>query len=222
MALLELRSSHCPPVGALAFFVVQPCVFAVQPFAQSGLAPRLGFFWFEEVLMSRSVVRNLKPINGDVQSAAATPGLDVHDAAYHLAHDFPGGVPALAVRMGMSANTLQHKVSLTNTTHHLTLREAVALQEMSDDKRIVQAMCAALGGVFVDMGCDSDHTTMEQVMHMAKEFGDVLGAVNDAVSDGRVTGNEMQHCERQAAELIGALNGVLGTVRGMMPKGPVA
>ena len=172
--------------------------------------------------MNRSVVSKVNAINGDVSALVAPPGLDVRDAAYHLAHDFPGGVPALALRMGMSANTLQHKVSLTNTTHHLSLREAVAAQHFSNDKRIVQAMCAALGGVFVDMGCDSTHSTMEQVMHMAKEFGEVLGAVNDAVADGRVTGNEMHHCERQAAELIGALNGVLATVRSMIPKGPAA
>lgn len=169
--------------------------------------------------MNRSVGLKLTSINGDIVTPAAI-GLDVHDAAYHLAHDFPGGVPALAVRMGMSANTLQHKVSLTNTTHHLTLREAVAVQHISKDKRIVQAMAAALGGVYLDMGCDASHTTMEQVMHMAKEFGEVLGAVNDAVADGRVTSNEMQHCERQAAELIGALNGVLTSIRSMVPKGP--
>lgn len=43
---MVVRSSHCPPLGELAFFVVQPCVFAVQPFARSRLAPWLGFFWW--------------------------------------------------------------------------------------------------------------------------------------------------------------------------------
>jgi hypothetical protein len=181
-----------------------------------------GVFCAEVFDMTASLVRNLAPINGDMAHGAANMGLDAHDAAYHLAHSFPGGVPALAVRMGMSANTLQHKLSLTNSTHHLTLREAIALQHISGDKRIVQAMCGALGGVFVDMEADSSHTTMEQVMRMAKEFGEVLGAVNDAVVDGRVTPNEMHRCERQAAELIGALNGVLVTVRGMVPQGPSA
>jgi hypothetical protein len=170
--------------------------------------------------MRSSVVRSLRPNNGVVPESAATVGMDVHDAAYHLAHAYPGGVPALAQRMGMSANTLQHKVSLTNSTHHLTLRECVAMQDISGDKRVVQAMCGALGGVFLDMGYDTRNTTMEQVMHMAKEFGDVLAAVNDAVADGRVTHNEMQDCERQAAELQAALNGVLSVVRSLMPKAP--
>ena len=172
--------------------------------------------------MSSSVVRSIAPLNGNVPAANATPGLDVRDAAYHTAHCFPGGVPALAQRMGMSQNTLAHKVSLNNDTHHLSLREAVTMQEVSQDTRICQAMCAALGGVFVDLGCDNKSTTMAQVMHMAAEFGEVLGSVNEAVADGQVTPNEMQECERQAAELMAALNAVLAQVRSMMPKAPTA
>lgn len=170
--------------------------------------------------MQSSVVKSFPTNNGNLQPQPATVGLDVRDAAYHTAHSFPGGVPALAQRMGMSQNTLAHKVSLHNETHHLTLREAVTMQEVSQDKRIAQAMCAALGGVFVDLSCDGKSTTMEQVMHMAKEFGDVLGSINGAVADGEVTPNEMQECERQAAELMAALNAVLAQVRSMMPKAP--
>ena len=129
--------------------------------------------------MNQSVVKNFPAGYGNVTAEPAMRGLDVADAAYHTAHDFPGGVPALAQRMAMSANTLAHKVGLNNTTHHLTLREATAMQEVT---------------------------------------GDVLGSVNAAVADGNVSPNEMQECERQAAELTAALNGVLATVRGMMPR----
>ncbi len=169
--------------------------------------------------MTSSFAKKLRAFNGN-ESPIAAIGLDVMDAAYHTAHSYPGGVPALAQRMGMSPNTLAHKVSLNNDTHHLTLREAVAMQEVSQDKRIVQAICGALGGVFVDLQADRKHTTMEQVMHMVKDFGEVLAGVNDAVADGEVTSNEMHACERQAAELIAAINATLATVRGMMPKAP--
>jgi hypothetical protein len=170
--------------------------------------------------MRSSLARNVTPINGKLANATATPGLDVADAAYHTAHSFPGGVPALAQRMAMSQNTLAHKVSINNETHHLTLREAVAMQELSGDVRILHAMAGALGYTCVSLNVDGTHSTLEQVMHMAKEFGEVLGSVNSAVADGTVTPNEMQDCERQAAELTAALNGVLATVRSMMPKGP--
>lgn len=167
--------------------------------------------------MRASVIKNISAINGNVSGVPAMVGLDVGDAAYHAAHDFPGGVPALAQRMAMSANTLAHKVGLNNTTHHLTLREAVKLQEVTGDARVLHAMASALGYTCISLRSDAGHTTLEQVMHMAKEFGDVLGSVNDAVADGRVTPNEMQDCERQASELMASINAVLVAVRAMMP-----
>lgn len=169
--------------------------------------------------MSRNVVTMPRPGNGN-ESHPVAIGLDVLDAAYHTAHSYPGGVPALAQRMAVSQNTLAHKVSLNNATHHLTLREAVTMQEVTGDARILHAMAAALGYTCVSLRLDGKATTLETVMQMAKEFGDVLASVNEAVHDGCVSINEMQECERQAAELTAALNGVLVTVRGMMPKRP--
>ena len=172
--------------------------------------------------MVASVVRKFAPINGSVDPAPATVGLDVADAAYHTAHGYAGGVPALAQRMAMSHNTLSHKVGLNNNTHHLSLREAVTMQEVTGDVRILHSMAGALGYACVSLRTDSVGSTLAEVMHMAKEFGDVLEAINGAVADGRVTPNEMQDCERQAAELMAALNSVLATVRSMMPKAPKA
>lgn len=169
--------------------------------------------------MRSSVIRDIRPRNGDIQESFNTHSeMDVMDAAYHCVHDYPGGVPSLAPRVGMNANTLMNKVALNNSTHHLSLREATTIQAATKDTRIVAAMARTLGGVFISLDTDTQHSTMEQVMHMAKEFGDVLQAVNDAVSDGRVTRNEMLACERQAAELQAALNGVLAVVRGLMPE----
>ena len=170
--------------------------------------------------MRSSVVTKLRSANGNDAGGVATIGLDVLDAAYHTAHDYPGGVPALAVRMAMSENTLAHKVSLTTTTHHLSLRESVTMQEVTRDVRILHAMGGALGYACINMRAASQDKTLEQVMQMAKEFGEVLASVNDAVADGRVTQTEMQRCERRAAELMAATNAVLVTVRNMMPKAP--
>lgn len=173
--------------------------------------------------MYQSIVTPTSRRNGERRSRIAIPlGMDVLDAAYHTAHDYPGGVPSVAQRMGTSPNTLQHKVSLTNGTHHLSLREAVAMQEVTGDARILHAMAGSLGYACVSLQVDGEGSTLEQVMHLAQEFGEVLGSVNGAVADGRVTPNEMLDCERRAAELIAALNGVLCVVRSMMPKAPTA
>lgn len=170
--------------------------------------------------MGLSVVTGPRAGNGETAEPCANVGLDVADAAYHTAHAFPGGVPALAQRMAVSQHTLAHKVSLYDTTHHLTLREAVTMQEISRDYRILYAMAGALGHVCVSMQISKAPSTMGDVLRMAREFGEMLAAVEAAAADGRVTQNEMHECERQFAELVAAGQTMLGTLRTMMPKPP--
>lgn len=74
-------------------------------------------------------------------------GMDVLDAAFLIAQETPGGVQVLAQRMGVSPNTLQHKLNPNNTTHHLSLKEAVALQMVSGLPYVLFAMSAALDHV---------------------------------------------------------------------------
>lgn len=146
-----------------------------------------------------------------------TPGLDVLDAAYHTVHNYPGGVAALALRMGVSANTLTHKVNLNNTTHHLTLREALSMQHMSGNVAVLQAMAEALGYVCVKAKPAATGNPLHQVAEMSSEFADVLRAACDAIATGDVSPNAMRRFDYQVAELQAAANAVAGTLRAMMP-----
>lgn len=69
--------------------------------------------------------------------------MNTRDAAYLTGHHYPGGVPALAVRMGMDARELSRK--LNPNTGDLGLDEAVALMAFSGDHRILHAMADELG-----------------------------------------------------------------------------
>lgn len=146
-----------------------------------------------------------------------TPGLDLVDAAYHTAHGHPGGVQALALRMGMSANTLTHKVNPNNTTHHLTLREAVTMQHMSGNVAVLQAMAEALGYVCVKAKPAASGAPLDQLAEMSCEFADVLRAASSAIAAGEVTPNAMRRFDYQVAELQAACNALAGTLRAMMP-----
>jgi len=147
-----------------------------------------------------------------------TVSIDVLDAAYHTAHSYPGGVPALAVRMGMNPNTLMSKVDPSKTTHLLGLKEAVMMQVMTGDKRIAQSICAALGGVFIEVEHSSNSTTLQEVSKMVSEFGESILEMQSAAADGVVTENEMAKCEKEVAELFASANAALKTLRAMMPK----
>ena len=155
--------------------------------------------------------------NGDAVAPIATCD-DVMAAAYHTAHQFPGGIPALARLMVMSPNTLQNKVNLNNDTHHLTLREAVTMQDVSGDYRILHAMSARLHHFSVSMHTDSEGPTYQKITAFVGEFADVLTVVNSSVADGHVSPNEMRTIEKEAGELLSALHGLMANLRAQLPE----
>lgn len=164
---------------------------------------------------------SLAPVRrNDDGAEASSPGISIEDAAYHTGHDFPGGVPALALRMGINANTLQCKLDPNIATHKLSLREAQDMMSFAGDDRILHALAAARGHVALALGAVSTGQTIGDVMRTVKEFGELLQAVNAAVADERVTLNEMRECERQFAEVMAAGNALMGTLREMMPRAP--
>jgi hypothetical protein len=71
--------------------------------------------------------------------------MNTRDAAYLSGHHYPGGVPALAVRMSMDARDLSLKLNPNTCT--LSLDEAVVLMALSGDHRILHAMASELGYV---------------------------------------------------------------------------
>lgn len=149
--------------------------------------------------------------NGDISLAATKAGLmgDVGDAAYRVAHQFPGGVPALAQRMGMSPNTLSHKVSLTNESHKLSLSEAVYMQHVANRFDILYAMAESLGHVCLAAPEMGETEVTGILAKVGAEVGDVFREVQRVLADGRVTPNERRKVAAQVAEAITALCAVM-------------
>lgn len=148
--------------------------------------------------------------NGDMTSIAAKSSMgDVGDAAYRVAHQFPGGVPALAQRMGMSPNTLSHKVSLTNEFHKLSLAEAVHMQHVANRFDILYAMAESLGHVCMPEPIMGEAELNGILATVGAEVGDVFREVQRVLADGRVTPNERRKVANQVAEAISALCAVM-------------
>lgn len=148
--------------------------------------------------------------NGDMVGIAAKLSMgDVGDAAYRVAHQFPGGVPALAQRMGMSPNTLSHKVSLTNESHKLSLSEAVYMQHVANRFDILYAMAESLGHVCLAAPEMGETEVTGILATVGAEVGDVFREVQRVLADGRVTPNERRKVAAQVAEAITALCAVM-------------
>ena len=168
--------------------------------------------------MSKRIATSEPNKYGNEYDQIATYGMDVMDAACNTAHSYPGGTAALALRMGVNPNTLAHKVDPSKETHVLGLKEALMMQKFSGDKRITHAMCSALGGVFIEISSNESGSSLAQVSNMISEFGETINEMQKASSDGVVTENEMDRCEKEVAELFSAANAALRSLRSMMPK----
>lgn len=143
--------------------------------------------------------------------------MSVMDAAYQTAKNYPGGAGRLAERMGLNPTTFRHQVSPSNKDNKLGLEDAVDMQAMSGDKRITQAMCAALGGVFIEVDSNESGSSLKDVSKMISEFSESINEMQKASADGVVTPNEMAKCEKEAADLLAATNNALRSLRSMMP-----
>jgi len=69
--------------------------------------------------------------------------MNTKGAAYKTGHQYLGGVPALAVRMGMDARELSRKLN-PNNAQGISLDEAVVMMALSGDHRILYAMADEL------------------------------------------------------------------------------
>lgn len=150
---------------------------------------------------------------------SSTSGLSLEDAIYHTAHKYPGGVHALGPRMGMSGNTLQHKVNPNTSSHTIKPEELVTLMEMTGRDWILQAMVNRLGYTVtksVPASTDDPHALYWQANALV---ADLQHAVADAFAHG-VTGNEMRRCDGLASEAISAINNMLAGLRAELPKPP--
>jgi hypothetical protein len=155
--------------------------------------------------------------NGVVEPEVATLD-DIRAAQYHTAHGFPGGVPALSRLMKMSESTLDKKVSLTNSTHHLSNVEASIMMDVTGDYQILHAMSGRVQHVSISMQVDDQGGTMEKVGLFGKEVGEVINEVCISIKDGDVKPNEMRKIEKEAAQTIAALQRLVADCRSRLPK----
>lgn len=134
---------------------------------------------------------------------------NVLDAAFHTAHDFPGGVPALAHRMGkVSPNVLNKKVDPRLESHHLRLDESVKMQAISGDFRILQAMAFSLNHVaiqMIDMEDCSDMAILDGFFDLMDAEGKFAATFKKAWADGSISKDDLDAIKAKSAEVQGRL-----------------
>lgn len=173
--------------------------------------------------LSSAISFNLQGFGGNVESGQQfdiAPGMDVCDAAHLIAQHTPGGVAVLAARMGVNAGTLQNKLNINNTSHHLTLKESVSLQMAANNAAVLQAMAQQLGYTCQRAIPPQDGgDPVEAFMRVEMAKADFSRAVADALHGKDTTSrNEVRRATDMANELFGAVGALMGVLVSRMPK----
>ncbi|MDD2728190.1 phage regulatory CII family protein [Malikia sp.] len=129
------------------------------------------------------------------------------DVAYHTVHDYPGGAPSLAPRMGKSPHTLNHEVT-GNGSAKFGLVDAVKACQLTGDYRILYAFAEACGHVCIPMPTDSAadaQGVLHQLAETSREFSELCAEVCTSAADGHISDNELERIGRERLDLMGAL-----------------
>ncbi|MEX3690797.1 phage regulatory CII family protein [Paraburkholderia sp. BR14263] len=105
--------------------------------------------------------------------------MNTADAAYAVAHDYPGGTEALGPRMGITPAVLRNKVNRNRDPENrnvLSLAQAVAMTDLSNDERILEAWAAQRNAVLVKLpdAQPGDHDALvSKFNELYAELGDL-------------------------------------------------
>lgn len=141
--------------------------------------------------------------------------MNVMDAAFNVAEDFPGGARALALAIDKNPSTFSHEVKGDGPAK-LGLGTAVKMTKRTGDLRILIAFASECGQLVIplpealDLGSDDCALALSA---LAREFGDLCSEACSALADNRVSDNEMKRLEREAGEMSQRLQTVLAAFR---------
>lgn len=127
-------------------------------------------------------------------------------AQYAVVHDYPGGAVQLGAVAGINPGTLSNKVNPNIETHHLTVKEAVTIQALSKDYRILEAMAALLGHVAVklpDAPSYSDIELLDAYADWTADIGQTSEAIRRALAGAVVTEQALAEIHREMHEDFG-------------------
>lgn len=140
--------------------------------------------------------------------------MDVLTAAFNVAHDFEGGVVALAPRMGKNPTSLNQEVGRVGMAK-LGLNDAVKMTLVTQDFRILDAynlVCGRMSVPLPELLDLQNDDCMRALAETSREFGELCSEVCKSLNDGTINDNELKDIQREAGHMIATLNGLVAAV----------
>lgn len=144
--------------------------------------------------------------------------MDIYEAAYRVAHDFPGKVPALAKRMNKHPGTLSNEINTNDDGHKLGLGTALAMSIAANDTRIAEAFCWELDGFFVKKPPRTGASDIELLslwLQREQTGGDFARVVAHCYEDGRISAADWKAIETAGMAYVAAFLELMFRFKGM-------
>lgn len=120
-----------------------------------------------------------------------------------------GGIPAVAVKLGISPGVLYHKLAGAEDSHHkLTVRDMVLVWLVTQRTGHLEALARAMNCVCFpapDFAGLSDQALLDLLCKVHEEAGQFHAALKVALADGRISAEERVELRREAYEWMGAI-----------------
>jgi hypothetical protein len=147
--------------------------------------------------------------------------MHILDAFYNTVHRAAGGVEALAIRLGMSAQILRNKALPSNTSNKVHLEEADRVMALTGDYEVLHALARNHGFVCVKVHEDataSDLAVLELVAQVWVANGEVGREVHMTLEDGVVNASEVDRVETAVYRVNQSLSQMVARLKGMAEK----
>lgn len=141
------------------------------------------------------------------------------DTIKRLAEAYPGGVAALAQRLGKHPGTLYNELCpREGSSAKLGLADALSVMDFARQARMAEALAPLdlielrYGRMAIPLPTGEeldDECLLRAVSAVALEFGQFAAEVATSAADGRISDNELKRVRHEAAELSAALQRVL-------------
>lgn len=140
--------------------------------------------------------------------------MNQHDALYKVARSYPGGIDALAERLGMSVNVLRNKLAPGISSHYASFEEVsniITLCQTAGVKDAALPLHALLArhGMAAFLVPEpeqiSNDDLSQTVCRVMSQVGNVAEAVSEALLDNVITEREADLIEREFQGALAAL-----------------
>ena len=141
------------------------------------------------------------------------------DQIHEIAHGYPGGVEALAARMGKNPGTMRKKLLPNEDTHDLTVKELRKIVDYCDTDRIAQAFADERGLMCIkkpDFEALSDKEILDLFLDLQAKQGEWAREISKSMENGDIDWNELVAIRKEYDEFITAAAEVMNRLQSFM------